>query len=446
MATNKDKNVVVRFPPSPTGFLQMGNIRTALYNYLFAKANKGTFLLRIEDTDKERSKPEYETAIYDDLKWLGLEYDGKILRSLERTEIYKNKLQELIKKGIAYISEETEGQNKEVVRFKNPGGKIKFQDLVRGDIEMDVSDLEDFIIARNINDPVYHFAVSVDDLESGVTHIIRGDDHIANTPRQILIIEALGGLRPIYAHVPLVLAPDKSKLSKRKHGETAALKFYKERGYLSEAILNFLALIGWNPGGEQEIFTLEELVEIFDIKKIQKSSGIFNVEKLDWINKEHLKKLSEDKRNGAIREKLKEIKPEYSHNEKIFPIIFDRISKWSDIDTLVGAGELDYYFAKPEYEVQSLLWKDELHEDAKKHLEWVGEVLKNISDNEFTEVERIKSYIFDYATKNGRGQVLWPLRVSLSGKEKSPDPFTLISILGKEKSLSRINYAIAKLV
>ena len=286
----ENANIIVRFPPSPTGLLQMGNIRTLLYNYLFARQKGGKFLLRIEDTDKERSKKEYEDAIYEDIKWLGLDYDnrGEVWRSSERTEIYKAKIQELIRKGAAYISEETEGENRKVVRFKNPGGKIKFQDLIRGEIEINVADLKDFIIARNVDDPLYHLAVCVDDTESKITHIVRGDDHIANTPRQIMIIEALGGARPIYAHLPLVLATDKSKLSKRKHGESVSLKYYKEKGYEPEAILNFLALIGWNPGTDQEIFSLEELVQAFDLSKVQKKGGIFDLKKLNWINKEHL--------------------------------------------------------------------------------------------------------------------------------------------------------------
>src|SRR3989344_2069620 len=240
------KPIIVRFPPSPTGLLHVGGVRTALYNYLFAKQNGGKFLLRIEDTDKERSKKEYEEDIIDSLNWLGLDWDnkGSEWRQSDRTEIYRGKIQELIQKGAAYIAELQEGEtdeDKRVVRFKNPGGKIKFQDLIRGEVEMEVGDLNDFIIAKNIEEPLYHLVVVVDDMESRVTHVIRGEDGISNTPRQILILEALGGARPIYAHLPLVLAEDKSKLSKRKHGEAVSLKYYRDRGYSPEAILNFVA-------------------------------------------------------------------------------------------------------------------------------------------------------------------------------------------------------------
>src|SRR3989344_8610663 len=347
MTEKNNQKVIVRFPPSPTGLLQMGNVRTLIYNYLFARQNRGKFLLRIEDTDKERSKKEYEDAIFYDIEWLGFSYDNeskeKVWRSSDRVEIYKQKMQEIIKSGAAYISEETEGENKQVVRFRNPGSKIKFQDFIRGEIEIDVSDLGDFIIARNIEDPLYHLAVCVDDLASGITHIIRGEDHISNTPRQILIIEALGGVRPIYAHIPLILAEDKSKLSKRKHGETASLKYYIDKGYLPEAIINFLALIGWNPGGEKEIFSLDELKKEFDFSKVQKGGGILNIEKLDWINKEYLKKLSKEEIEKNILEWL----PDGMKNPNLVPVILERISKWGDVKTMAESGELDFFFNAP---------------------------------------------------------------------------------------------------
>jgi glutamyl-tRNA synthetase len=454
MSENKDQKIIVRFPPSPTGFLHVGNVRTALYNYFFAKKNQGEFIVRVEDTDKARSKKEYEEDMFENLKWLGLTYDPKkVLRQSERTEIYKEKIQELIKKGAAYISEETEGENKEVVRFKNPGGKIKFQDLIRGDVEMEVGDLNDFIIARNINEPVYHLTVVVDDMESEVTHVIRGEDHISNTPRQILILEALGGTRPIYAHLPLMLASDKSKLSKRKHGEMVSLKYYREKEYLPEAMINFLSMIGWNPGGEEEIFSLSELIEKFDLSKVQKAGAVFNIEKLDWLNKEYMKKMSEDSRTSYILEKLKSNPGlnqtgainDIEYVKKITPIIFDRISKWSDIDTLVGEGELTYYFEAPVYEKDKLCWKEQLHEEAGEHLKYVVNKLTEASEENFNSAEQIKTLIFDYAMEKGRGEVLWPLRVALSGRDKSPDPFTLIYILGKNESIDRINKAIEKL-
>src|SRR3989338_10065153 len=258
---DKNQKIITRFPPSPTGPLHIGNVRTALFNYFFARQNGGQFIVRVEDTDKVRSKKEYELGMLDSLKWLGLSRDGQLWHQSERVEIYKKYLRKLIDEGKAYVSQDTEGDNKEVIRFKNPNKVITFTDLVRGEISFDTSDLKDFVIARNVDDPLYHLTVVVDDHEVGVTHIIRGDDGISNTPRQILLQEAIGATRPQYAHVPLILAPDKSKMSAR-HGATS-LRDFRAKGYLPEAIINYLALLGWNPGTDQEIFTIAELIEEF---------------------------------------------------------------------------------------------------------------------------------------------------------------------------------------
>ncbi len=247
MNTNKEK-IVVRYPPSPTGLFHIGNARTFLFNYLFAKQNNGQVVFRLEDTDKERSKKEYADDIIENLKWLGIEPDfSTTVRQSERKDVYKKYLEKLIVEGKAYLSKEEtieEGQRDEVIRFKNPNKKIKFNDLIRGDIEFDTTELKDFVIAKSLDEPVYHLAVVVDDFEMGVTHVIRGDDGISNTPRQILIQEAIDAPRPIYAHLPLMLAPDGTKLSKRKHGEQVSVSFYRNSGYLPEAMINFLAMVG----------------------------------------------------------------------------------------------------------------------------------------------------------------------------------------------------------
>ena len=270
------QKIITRFPPSPTGPIHIGNVRTALFNYLYAKHHGGQFILRIEDTDKARSKPEFEEGILESLSWLGLRHDNEIFRQSERGAVYKKYLDKLIAEDKAYISLEDEGENREVIRFRNPNQKIVFEDLVRGEVSFDTTELGDFIIARNKDEPLYHLAVVIDDFESGVTHVIRGEDHVSNTPRQILIQEALGAPRPIYAHLPLILASDRSKLSKRKHGESVSLDYYRKKGYLAEALINYLALLGWNPGTNEEIFTLEKLVKVFDIAKIQKGGAVFD--------------------------------------------------------------------------------------------------------------------------------------------------------------------------
>ncbi len=448
----KNASAVTRFAPSPTGLLQAGNYRTALFSYLYARQNGGKFYLRIEDTDKERSKKEYEENIFDSLNWLGIKYDalpdGKpyVLQS-DRVESHKKHLQNLIEKGFAYVSkEEREGKVTEPVRFKNPGTKVTFTDMIRGEITVDTTDLKDFVIARNVNEPLFHLAVVIDDFEMGVTHVIRGDDHISNTPRQILIQRALGMPTPLYAHLPLVLAPDRTKLSKRKGA--LAMTEYRARGYLPEAMLNFMALLGWNPGTEQEILSLEDLVKLFNIEKIQKGGAIFNEEKLRWLNKEYLKKLPAEKITAALSAAMPASAARNDHTEvmlqKITPLVLERIETLGDIAQLWHDGELTAFFEFPKYESQQLIGKGSDDAATVRHLEWLATALEKIDEQNWN-AENIKAAIFDYATKEGRGAVLWPLRFCLSGREKSPDPFTLADILGKHETLARVRGALQAL-
>ena len=292
-------NIRTRIAPSPTGWLHIGTARTALFNFLFAKQNGGQFILRIEDTDKVRSKKEYEDNIIEALSWLGLNYDEKYRQS-ERLDIYQKYLHQIIDSGQAYLSQEQakDGSGEiEVVRFKNPNKKITFTDLIRGDITFDTTDLGDFVIAKDMSTPLYHLAVVVDDHEMKISHVIRGEDHISNTPRQILIAEAIGATIPLYAHIPLILAPDRSKLSKR-HGAVAVTD-YKTQGYTRGAMVNFMALLGWSPqaGPEatnEEIFNLDQLIKIFNLATVNNSGAIFNLDKLQWLNREYLKLLPQE--------------------------------------------------------------------------------------------------------------------------------------------------------
>ena len=441
-----DKKIVVRFPPSPTGLFHMGNARTLLFNYLFAKKNNGRIVLRLEDTDKERSREEYSQDIIDNLKWLGIEPDSLVaIRQSERGPVYKKYLEKMISEGKAYFSKETvveEGQRDQVIRFKNPNKKIVFNDLIRGDIEFDTTELKDFIIAKSLEEPVYHLAVVVDDYEMGVSHIIRGDDGISNTPRQILIQEAIGAPRPVYAHLPLILTQDRTKLSKRKHGEKVSVTFYRNAGYLPEAVVNFLALIGWNPGDEREIFSKEELIKEFSLERIQKSAGIFNVERLDWYNKEYIKKLSPKDLEIRVSDELGT--QDEIFIKKITPIVIDRINKFSDIKK-IKKEELSFFFNEPEYAKEMLLWKkDPDMEKTKKHLQEVVKLVSLLSENKFNQ-DKIKETVWNYAEKEGKGNVLWPMRVALTGMEKSPDPFAVAGVLGKEKTIKRLIYAIEKI-
>lgn len=440
-------NIVTRFAPSPTGLLHGGNYRTAVFAYLLARKHGGKFILRIEDTDRERSKKEYEENILESLAWLGLEYD-EFFRQSELLANHTKALEELIKNGYAYISREEakdgSGVMKEIVRFKNPNKRVAFTDIIRGLIEIDTTDLGDFVIAKNITEPLFHLAVVVDDATMGVTHIIRGEDHIANTPRQILLYEALGYPVPQYAHLPLVVDEKRAKLSKRRGAQP--LTYYRDQGYLPEAILNFLALVGWNPGTEQEIFTKDELVEAFTLERVQKSPGFFNLEKLEWINKEHIKRLSVEEQCARIEEVLPETittLSSYSHEKllRITPVLVEHIMYFGEIGEMAGRGEIGYFFEDPTYEFEGLLWKDDKDPaHTRAHFDKIVELLQKVDDAFFT-AEVVKTALWDYASAVGRGNVLWPLRYALSGRDKSPDPFTLAEILGKEATLRRIAYA-----
>lgn len=426
------RQIITRFAPSPTGLFHIGSARTALFNYLYARKHSGKFILRIEDTDKTRSEKQYEEDIINGLKWLGLEWD-EFHRQSERTEVYKKYLQKLLDEKKAYL-------DGNAVRFKNPNKKVVFNDLIRGEISTQTDDVGDFVIAKDLDTPLFHFTVVVDDYEMVVTDIIRGEDHIPNTPRHILLQEALGFVIPNYAHLPLILGADRSKLSKR-HG-AVSLNEYKKEGYLPEAIINFIAFIGWNPGGEREIFSLPELVKEFSLERIQKSAGIFNVERLDWYNKEYIKKTDSKK----IAETLLEYLPEnwkknatenFSYWLKIAELEKGRIAKLSDIKEGIG-----YFFQTPVYEKELLLWKKENDfNKTKQYLKEIVKLLSGLSESEFNS-DKIKETIWNYAEKEGRGNVLWPMRVALTGLEKSPDPFAVAGVLGQEKTIQRLNYAI----
>ncbi|MFM2423654.1 MAG: hypothetical protein RLZZ70_39 [Candidatus Parcubacteria bacterium] len=442
--------VVTRIPPSPTGRLHIGTVRTALFNYLFAKHHGGRMVFRSEDTDRARSTPEYETEIIDGLTSLGLVWDNEIIRQSERAAIYRNYLEQAIAANRAYVSTEPSKADPtvmvSVIRLKNPNVDVTFHDLVRGDITFNTTELGDIVIARSIDDALYHFAVVVDDALMGVTHVIRGEDHISNTPRQILIQEALGFARPAYAHLPLILASDRSKMSKR-HG-AVAIKEYQAEGFLDAAIINYLALLGWNPGTDEEMFSLAELITRFSVDHIQKSGAVFNREKFLWFNRQYLAKLRTDEFltyiESAVPDQLK-TQPNYGKErlEKLLPTIRERISVRSEFVTAAVAGEYDFAFSTPLYDTSLLLPKNETSfENTKKHLE---EALVLLESADFSSSDSIKESVWPYALNVGKGAVLWPLRVSLSGRAQSPDPFTIAYILGQQETISRITAACAKI-
>ena len=447
-----ENKVITRFAPSPTGFLHLGNYRTAIFAYLYARKNNGSFVLRIEDTDRERSKKEYEDDIIESLKWLGLSCD-KFYRQSENAKRHKEVLEKMIKDGSAYISKEParnafsiadaggeakdgSGILKELVRFKNPNIDVSFQDEIKGRVTMNTEDLGDFVIAKNLNEPLFHLAVVVDDFDEGVTHVIRGEDHVSNTPRQILIQRAIGAPTPIYVHLPLVLGSDKLKLSKRRGA--LPVSNYRNLGFLPEAILNGVSFVGWNPGNEREIFTHDELIKAFDFRHVQKSPAVFNEEKLEWFNKEHMKSLSV----GELEKRIFEYLPEEMQNPKLVPIIFERISKFGDIKDMLERGELDFFLKQPEYPKEKLIYKNVSSQKISENLNQAIKVLKKLNENDFTK-EKIKEVLMKIADSlENRGELLHPIRFALSGLDKSPDPFIIAEILGKNETISRLQKAI----
>lgn len=508
------KEIRTRFAPSPTGPVHIGGVRTALFNYLFARKNNGQFILRIEDTDVERSELKWEFQLIKVFEWLGLNWDeGPDLkngneynpetykidyvgqnapyRQSERKDIYRKHLEKMLEDGTAYYCfcskedveaekqylmsigeapiyqgkcrnltkvqvEECLAQNKpSVIRFKCPENrKIIFQDLIKGTVEFDSSILGDFVIAKDLDNALYNFTVVIDDALMQISHVIRGDEHLSNTPKQILLLEALGFEKPIYAHIPLILGTDKKKLSKRD-GKTSVAD-YKDEGYLPEALLNFIAFLGWNPGTEKEIYSLDELIADFSLEKIQKAGAIFNLEKLDWINgfyirRKSLAELAEMvspylEKAGLIKEKapeLYEIKAtgeevNFNYLEKIVALYQERLKKLSEIIEMV-----DFFFANElTYDVELLRWKEMETSNLIDSLKKSKEILEAIPDTQFTKEQIEKSLLIEAEKMTNRGNLLWPLRVALTGKKNSAPPFEVAEILGKEKSLLRINNAI----
>lgn len=490
MPKKKDipKKIRLRFPPSPTGPAHIGTARTILFNYLFAKKNGGEIVLRIEDTDKERSKLEWVQNIIDELTWLGITWDegpdiggpfGPYKQS-QRIDIYKKYLEKLLADKKAYycfctpevleakrqdqasrglapkydgtcrdlsdteLKKNFSEEKKSVIRFRVERKKVVFHDLIRGDLEFDMGLLGDIVIAKSLEEPLYHFAVVVDDYEMQISHVIRGEDHISNTPRQILLQKALGFDQPFYAHIPLLLNADKSKMSKR--AGDVAVQDYHQAGYLPEALINFMALLGWNPGTEKEIFSMKELIEEFSLEKIQRGGAVFNVQRLDFINSIYIK----EKPTEILTKLCIPYFPGSAEKfppktlEKIVELHKIRIKKLSDITDLT-----DFFFKENlEFDREMFKWKQMAEDDIKKSLEtsaktieetttWNTESLQEVLLKTAEEFNKKHSY-----PEKDRGYLLWPLRVALSGKSASAGPFEIADILGKKKTLQRIKDAL----
>ena len=477
--------IVTRFAPSPTGFMHIGGVRTALFAYLFARKHGGRFILRIEDTDKEREVPGSIKQIQDSLSWLGIEWDygpdkpgpfGPCIQS-QRLETYKKYAQQLVEKGLAYpdpyTKEELEAFRKQAEEEKRPflfrdhrpeifqtwdGTKplrlkvpeIKrytWHDAVRGDLEAGEEMLDDIILIKADGYPTYNFAHIIDDLEMGVTHIMRGDEFISSMPKFLSIYDALGITYPVFVTLPPILRDDRTKKLGKRDGAKDLLE-YKEEGYLPEAMMNFLALIGWNPGTEQELFTKEELATTFEITKIQKAGAAFNEEKLLWMNREYLQQMSDADFLVYVKDALPQSMftlPQYSEDKlmKLLPVIRERVHIKKEITDNAETGEYDFAFITPDVPKELIAWKNDASpSDAAPRLE---HALSLLEEADFSSVESIKTALWNYAEEVGKGELLWPLRVSLTGRERSPDPFISAFVIGKEETILRVKNAYAKI-
>lgn len=484
------EQVRVRFAPSPTGPLHIGGARSALFNYLLAKKTNGTFIVRIEDTDLERSNRESEENILASLKWLGINWDEGVeqggqygpYRQTERLDLYNQYVEKLLKNGHAYYcycSEEeleaereelmakgelprylgkcrsltpTEREQKEaegrkpVIRFRVPAGtNIYINDLVRGRVSFESNGIGDYVIVKSDGIPTYNFAVVVDDATMNITHVIRGEEHLSNTPRQVLLYEALGLTEPKFAHVSLILGKDRSKMSKR-HGSTSVVA-YQEKGYLPEAIVNFLALLGWSPVGEEEIFTMDELIQQFSLDRVAKNPAVFDLEKLNWLNGMYIRKAPIEILTKMaipfIVEKGYMSKEEAANNtalvQQIVEAIREKISYIAEIENY-----LDVFFA------EGVIFEEEKTKEilTEEQVPAVLDLLRSkLMTTEQLTGEQVKVILKSITKELGLGgrKVFMPIRVALTGKTQGPELYDLIPILGVEGVKKRIDSSISQL-
>jgi nondiscriminating glutamyl-tRNA synthetase len=503
-------NIRVRIAPSPTGFVHIGNLRTILYNYLFARHNKGKFLIRIEDTDQTRLVPGAVENLLNVLAWAGIENDegpklmpdGKIQEVGEygpyvqskRLKIYHEYIEELLDRGKAYhcfcSKERLEGLREEqtknkqapkydnfcrnlnkeevqsllkagaphVVRFKMPENReVIVKDMIRGNIVVNTKDLDDYVLMKADGFPTYHFANVVDDHLMKITHVMRGEEWIATAPKHVLLYDSFGWQPPQYAHLPQILNKNRKKMSKRD-GDSSVQDFIN-RGYTKDALINFISLLGWNAGTEQEVYSLPELIKQFTLDNVHKAGAVFDTEKLDWINGMYLRKLSIDEFYAAClpyltsQNILTETKGKLVANEtgeKLKPAQIKTVlaleqARTKRLEEIPSS--VKFFFVKDlEYDPALLVWKKSDKEKTLQYMQSLEKLLKKIKGEDFSAVN-VEKTVFDFLQANSidNGSMLWPMRFALSGREKSPSPFELAGALGKKKTLERISLAVARL-
>lgn len=468
-----------RFAPSPTGYLHIGGLRTALFNYLWAKKNKGEFILRIEDTDQQRLVEGAEEKMITTLQKLGLKIDGHILRQSDRLALYQKAAEQLLKSKHAYhcfcsadrlnklreqqqankqvpkydghcrslsqdeVKEKIAAGEKHVIRFKIPEQQIiKAQDIVYGKISVKSEDLDDLVIIKSDGFPTYHLANVVDDHDMKISHVIRGEEWLPSLPKHILLYQALKYEPPHFVHLPLLLNPDKSKLSKRQ-GDVAVEDFLA-KGYLPEVLINYVALLGWNPGTEQEIFSIAELIKEFSLEKINKSGSVFDINKLNWFNSEYIRLIVQNK--GTSFDNLVKYLEQYipEHPDRVADLLQlfgSRLNYLSEIKTLS-----QFLFKLPDYTGDLLIFKKSTLAKTQEGINLALGVLGKIEESHWQQ-DKINQALQTIGEKHklSPGDIFWPVRVALSGLEKSPSPVEILEFLGKKESLARINKAIRKL-
>ena len=465
---------IVRFAPSPTGYLHIGGARTALFNWLYAKKNNGTFLLRIEDTDTERSEQKYVDQISDALQWLGLSWDDDVVYQSSNIERHQSVVNSMIENGTAYrcflTKEELDSlrqkseQNKEVfrvpktyrdytesqqqdlvdqgkpftVRLKIPDGVTEFDDLVYGNIKVNNSDLDDFIIARSDGTPTYNFVVTIDDSDMNITHVIRGDDHLANTPKQILVYKALGLNVPTFAHLPMILGSDKKRLSKR-HAATNVQE-YRDKGYTSEAVLNYLSLLGWNPDSEQEIFNLDNLIDSFNLEQVQKKPATFDEKKLLWVSGQHMANISID----IIISELEKLNPNWGEGQSnqykndVLSLTKDRSKTLTDLMEISDTFFIDHV-------VYDMGIKDKIWNEVSSQI--IDDLLSAINIEDNFDKQTLESIFENLMNQHdlSLGKLMQPVRFALSGLTYGPGIFDTMLLLGKDTCVKRLSESMKEL-
>ncbi len=465
---------IVRFAPSPTGYLHIGGARTALFNWLYAKKNNGTFLLRIEDTDTERSEQKYVDQISDALQWLGLSWDDDVVYQSSNIERHQSVVNSMIENGTAYrcfltkeeldsLREKSE-QNKEVfrvpktyrdytesqqqdlvdqgkpftVRLKIPDGVTEFDDLVYGNIKVNNSDLDDFIIARSDGTPTYNFVVTIDDSDMNITHVIRGDDHLANTPKQILVYKALDLNVPTFAHLPMILGSDKKRLSKR-HAATNVQE-YRDKGYTSEAVLNYLSLLGWNPDSEQEIFNLDDLIDSFNLEQVQKKPATFDEKKLLWVSGQHMANISID----IIISELEKLNPNWGEGQSnqykndVLSLTKDRSKTLTDLMEISDTFFIDHV-------VYDMGIKDKIWNEVSSQI--IDDLLSAINIEDNFDKQTLESIFENLMNQHdlSLGKLMQPVRFALSGLTYGPGIFDTMLLLGKDTCVKRLSESMKEL-